>query len=222
MAEAECEVDWVMLDSDNPTDSSDDDLIVALSNSCTIPAASDSDENDEESDVEGDLEEELPRPPPPRPLSGLFYHTVSSTRGLVCVRDETTGSYYVTNPATFRRVRLTRHARIHSAFGDLAVVVTFEEPYLERPTAGEASILMMMMIHSGDLPVLQFSLHQSAVKSQEIGSPCKAWLSIRGWRGTMAQFLNTGVDVDLGVVNRLRRKRRKNESNDKKECKVLV
>ncbi|KAF0901418.1 hypothetical protein E2562_000299 [Oryza meyeriana var. granulata] len=79
--------------------------------------------------------EELPRPPPPRPLSGLFYHTVStngpdylafdalrsakplisdprfsafpepiavlaSTRGLVCVRGETTGSYYVSNPAT--------------------------------------------------------------------------------------------------------------------------
>ncbi|KAF0922502.1 hypothetical protein E2562_037406 [Oryza meyeriana var. granulata] len=101
-----------------------------------------------ESDVDGDLEEELPRQPP-RPLSGLFYHTVStngpgylafdalrsakqlipdprfsafpdpvavlaSTRGLVCVRGETTGSYYVANPAAFRRVRLPRHARVHS------------------------------------------------------------------------------------------------------------
>ncbi|KAF0900579.1 hypothetical protein E2562_033046 [Oryza meyeriana var. granulata] len=84
MAEAECEVDLVMLDSDNPADSSDDDLILALSSSCTIPAASDSDENNEESNVDGedlyggDLEEELPRPPPPRPLSGLFYRTVST------------------------------------------------------------------------------------------------------------------------------------------------
>ncbi|KAF0911322.1 hypothetical protein E2562_008071 [Oryza meyeriana var. granulata] len=175
MAEAECEVDWVMLDSDNPADSDDDDLILPLSSSCTTPAASDSDENDEEeSDVDGedlyggDIEEESPRPPPPRPLSGIFYHTVStdepgylafdalrsakqlipdprfsafpepvavlaSTRGLVCVRGETTGSYYVANPSTFRRVLLPRHARDHSAFGDPAVVVTFEEP--DRHTA---------------------------------------------------------------------------------------
>ncbi|EAZ21317.1 hypothetical protein OsJ_36969 [Oryza sativa Japonica Group] len=148
MAECSSSDDWVMLDSDNPADSSsDDDYVLALSSSCNTPACSDEEEEDDEvgSDADGDdlyggelEEEDSPRPPPPRPLSGLFYHTASdnqpgylafdairsakhlipdprfsalpehvavlaSTRGLVCLRGETTGSYYVANPATFRR-----------------------------------------------------------------------------------------------------------------------
>uniref|UniRef100_A0A0E0MPX2 F-box associated domain-containing protein n=1 Tax=Oryza punctata TaxID=4537 RepID=A0A0E0MPX2_ORYPU len=169
---AECSDDWVMLDSDNPAESSDDDLVLALSSSCTTPACSDSDsDSDEEEEVGSDAdcddlyggeleEEESPCPPPQRPLSGLFYHTatsrepgylafdairsakhlipdprfsafpepvavLASTRGLVCVRGETTGFYYVANPATFRRVRLPRHTREHV---DPAVVITFEDP----------------------------------------------------------------------------------------------
>ncbi|EAY84002.1 hypothetical protein OsI_39231 [Oryza sativa Indica Group] len=171
MAKCSSSDDWVMLDSDNPADSSDDDdYVLALSSSCNTPACSDEEEEDDDkvgSDADGDdlyggelEEEDSPRPPPPRPLSGLFYHTASdnqpgylafdairsakhlipdprfsafpehvavlaSTRGLVCLRGETTGSYYVANPATFRRVRLPRHTRDHV---DPAVVITFEEP----------------------------------------------------------------------------------------------
>ncbi|XP_006664231.1 uncharacterized protein LOC102709977 [Oryza brachyantha] len=66
----------------------------------------------------------------PDPRFSAFLEPVAvlaSTRGLVCVRGESSGCYYVANPATFRRVRLPRHTRDHSAFGIPAVVLTFEE-----------------------------------------------------------------------------------------------
>ncbi|KAL5205617.1 hypothetical protein ABZP36_033826 [Zizania latifolia] len=53
---------------------------------------------------------------------------LASTHGLVCVRGDTSQAYYVSNPLTFTRVRLPPHYCDHWAFGDPAVVITFEEP----------------------------------------------------------------------------------------------
>ncbi|GJN35593.1 hypothetical protein PR202_gb24385 [Eleusine coracana subsp. coracana] len=54
---------------------------------------------------------------------------LASTRGLVCLRANASGNYIVANPATYERVRLPRHACDHSAYGDPAVVITFENAY---------------------------------------------------------------------------------------------
>ncbi|KAK3140313.1 hypothetical protein QOZ80_5AG0399200 [Eleusine coracana subsp. coracana] len=54
---------------------------------------------------------------------------LASTRGLVCLRANASGNYIVANPATYERVRLPRHACDHRAYGDPAVVITFENAY---------------------------------------------------------------------------------------------
>ncbi|CAN6170669.1 unnamed protein product [Urochloa humidicola] len=97
--------DWVVLDSG--TSSSSDDLVLALSSGCGTPySATDSDADNTDSttsilataaaaaatatadDAEGvyaisDAEDEdaypLPAPPLPKPLAGLFHHTLSHT-----------------------------------------------------------------------------------------------------------------------------------------------
>lgn len=91
---------WVLIDSDNPADSSDDDAgVLLLSSGCTTPDCRSDDEplgffsatrlrralspssDGADDDDEGlfDLAEAemVPQPPPPgpRPLSGLFYHS---------------------------------------------------------------------------------------------------------------------------------------------------
>lgn len=66
----------------------------------------------------------------PDPAFSVFPEEVTvlaSTRGLVCLRGRTTGLYYITNPVTFKRVRLPPPNREHRAFGEPAVVITFDE-----------------------------------------------------------------------------------------------
>ncbi|KAG8049353.1 hypothetical protein GUJ93_ZPchr0009g262 [Zizania palustris] len=67
----------------------------------------------------------------PDPGFSVFSEKVTvlaSTHGLVCVRGDASQAYYVSNPLTFTRVRLPPHHCDHWAFGDPAVVITFEEP----------------------------------------------------------------------------------------------
>ncbi|KAL6623661.1 hypothetical protein ACP70R_033540 [Stipagrostis hirtigluma subsp. patula] len=82
--------DWILLDSANPADSSDDDRVLALSSGCPTPADSDHSDDDaplpalpvadDHLDAIYDLEdaEKPPLPPPAQPsrLSGLFHHSL--------------------------------------------------------------------------------------------------------------------------------------------------
>uniref|UniRef100_A0A0D9Y1Q6 DUF1618 domain-containing protein n=1 Tax=Leersia perrieri TaxID=77586 RepID=A0A0D9Y1Q6_9ORYZ len=159
-----CSEEWVMIDANNPADSSDDDLsIIALSPTCSDVDDTDLDADDDDLyDLE--IDDNDLYPPPTRPLSGLFYHNLTtttkepgyfafdplraaakrlipdphfssfpepvsllaSTRGLVVLRGLDSGFYYVSNPATFRRVRLPLHTRDHGRYP--SVVLSFENP----------------------------------------------------------------------------------------------
>ncbi|XP_051205675.1 uncharacterized protein [Lolium perenne] len=147
----------------------------------------------------------------PDPAFAVFPETVTvlaSTRGLVCLRGNTSGLYYVANPATFRRVRLPPHTRDHRLDAEPAVVITFEQP----PHASSAgfhhySVVVAFQVHDGVWAVESFSSRtwdwtvgsdicapETVIASSGVGALGRAF-----WRTTIGHILC--VTPETGTVD---------------------